>query len=310
MFNLGMAPRGNILDEQFFVGSIGVASAELEYVLNIHPAASFVYLFVQGGGAGGGGGFTRASLTQGGGGGGGAGGGNLRLLVPTFFLPKQLIIRPSNGGLGGAAGSPGVGPSAGALTLFGQPSTSRLTVALGGAGTVAGAGTGAAGGAGGAVNTATTTANLGFFPTAVALASNALQAGGAGNATTNGATPTSAQALFGQSGGGGAGVTTGDVVGTGGAGASPLDTASGRQMFTAPTTPAGAGNAGIHGQTHLTDNFIKGSTGGSGGNSGGVVAGGRGGDGGYGSGGGGGGAGTTGGAGGKGGPGFVYVVQY
>lgn len=310
MFNMGMAPKGNLLGEDLFVGGIGVAATEKEYVWTKPAGASFVYMFIQNGGAGGGGGFTRASGVQGGGGGGGGGGGFGRFIMPALFMPNQIIIRPSNGGLGGAAGSPGVGPSVGAITFLSQPSSSRVTQALSTAATAPAAGTGAAGGTAGSANTIPTGFSASWITHLGQLTTSSGAAGGAGAASAAGTSGAVQVLPFACGAGGGAGVTTGDVVAVGGSGGSPSITGT-TGFWIAPTQPAGAGLAGIHGRTFWGNTmFPSGSQAGAGGNSGGVVAGGRGGDGGRGCGGGGGGAGTTGGAGGNGGPGFVYIVAW
>lgn len=310
MFNMGLAPKGNLLREDLFVGTIGVAAAELEYVWTKPAGANMVYMFIKNGGGGGGGGFTRAAGNQGGGGGGGQGGAFARILIPAIFLPNQIIFRPSNGGLGGAAGSPGVVPSAGAITFLSQPSTTRITMALSSAGAAATAGTGAAGGAAGGagtINSALTTSWIsanGFY------LGTSGSAGGAGNASAAGTAAAVTTLQFACGGGGGAGVTSANAVAVGGNGGSPSITST-TGFLIAPITPSGASNNGTNGRTLWGDSmFPSSSQGGAGGNSGGTVIGGNGGNGGLGCGGGGGGAGTTGGTGGNGGPGFIYVVAF
>lgn len=314
MFNMGMAPKGNLLREDLFVGGIGVAAVEKEYVWTKPAGANMVYMFIQNGGCGGAGGFTRASGAQGGGGGGGGGGGFGRFLMPAMFMPNQIIIRPSNGGLGGAAGSPGVGPSAGAITFLSQPSTTRITQGLSTAGAAPTAGTGAAGGGAGAANTIPTTFSASWITHLGQLTTASGIAGSAGAASAGASSAANSQQPFSAGGGGGAGVTTGDVVAVGGEGGYyTIYGNSNNQLFDVRGGGlAGAGLDGRHGFTSFSNNtiFPSRSVGGFGGNSGGVVAGGRGGDGGWGCGGGGGGAGTTGGRGGDGGPGFVYILAW
>jgi len=309
MFNLGQPPKGNILSENLYVGTIGVAAAELEYVWTKPLGANFVFMFIQNGGGGGAGGFTRAS-GAGGGGGGGAGGSFGRLLIPANFLPNQMIIRPSNGGLGGAANSPGVVASVGALTFLTQPSTTRVTLGLLTSGTAPTAGTAGAGGGAGAASTINTQFSASVFTHIGYQTTSSGAAGAAGNATAAGSSAAVQVLPFACGGGGGSGVTAGGVVNVGGNGGTPSITGT-TGFRIASITPSGAGNAGTHGQTFWGDTmFPSGASGGAGGNSGDAVAGGRGGDGGWGCGGGGGGAGTTGGTGGNGGPGFVYVVAW
>jgi len=312
MFNMGLAPKGNLLREDLFLGSIGATSdtsVEREYVWTKPTGANMIYMFVQGGGTGGGGGFTRASGNAGGGGAGGTGGPAGRFLIPAIFLPNQMLIRPPNGGLGAAANSQGETGTDGQIIYLNQPTTSRITRDLTSRGSNPGAGTAGAGGAAGtapSIPTTMTTASI-IGNAAIYTATNGV-AGGAGNATGAGASPTAVNLLFSAGGGGGAGVTAGDAVAVGGTGARPQAAAV---IVPAIAQTAGAGGAGLHGQTYFNDPYFGFfATAGNGGNSGGVVAGGRGGDGGWGCGGGGGGAGTTGGAGGNGGPGFVYILAW
>lgn len=310
MFPTGMAPVGNKINEWMYVGALGAASAENEFVWTKPPSASMIWMFIQNGGAGGAGGFTRASLAQGGGGGGGAGGSWARLIVPALLMPTQLIIRPSNGGLGGGAGAAGVGPSAGAITFLTSPAAALRTIGLCTAGTAPTAGTGAAGGAAGAANTINSQLTASWLSNVCISTTASGIAGTAGHATSSSTAVAISANAFGHGAAGGAGVTTGDVVGQGAAGGAQSATGTG-SLRPVGATPAGAGNNGIHGLTFMNGGLLPSSaSGANGGNSGGTVAGGRGGDGGWGCGGGGGGAGTTGGSGGNGGPGFVYIVAW
>lgn len=315
MFPDMMAQKGLILKEWLFVAANGDIFGDVgpEYVWTKPPGANFLYFFIQNGGSAGGSGFTRASGVAGGGGGGGGGGASAWFITPSIFLPGQLLIRPSRGGVGGGTKA----PTNGGITLLSQPSTTRITITLS-TGTFGGDGSGVAGGTGGAGNNvATQLTDSPFFfnsifqscPSGVGLAGGNGGMGGGSSAQSG----VIGNMLFGSGGGGGAGISTGDASTFAGNGGVPRASGLGTNFFITPLAPGGGsvGDPGEHGTTYWGQTmFPMGATGGAGARAGGTVAGGRGGDGGWGCGGGGGGAGTTGGAGGNGGPGFVYILAW
>lgn len=314
MFPDMMAQKGLILKEWLFVGGTGNISGDdgPEYVWTKPPGANFLYFFIQNGGSAGGTGFTRASGVNGGGGSGGGGGGSAWFITPSIFLPNQLLIRPSRGGIGGGSKA----PTNGRITLLSQPSSTVLFTALS-TGTFGGDGSGAAGGTGGAGNNVSTqlTGSPFFFNSIFQSCPSGLGlAGGNGGfnvtAAQNG---TIGNNLFGAGGGGGGGVNTSDASTVAGNGGVPRASGANTDFFNTPLAPTSgsSGEPGEHGTTYWGQTmFPMGATGGAGARAGGTVAGGRGGGGGWGCGGGGGGAGTTGGAGGNGGPGFVYILAW
>lgn len=260
--------------------------------------AGLVSLVTIGNGAGGGGGFSGASLTQRGGGGGGGSGGISSLLIFARYLSRELQCLVPGPAAGGAAGVAG---TAGAITYVAiaqNINAPNVVLQSGGAGaTGGGAGLGGGPSAGGTGQTAAANTiwtrqgspNFAAGDTGVGGSAN----GSASNRVWGFALPLSC-------GSGGAGVTAGNVTGTGGyiAAAGPYADLLGGQT---------AGADGQNGFPLDSGSMPWASIGGSGGASNGTGPGGRGGNGWIGSGGGGGGGGNGGGAGGAGGPGIVLV---
>jgi hypothetical protein len=267
------------------------------------PGCRMSFFFMVGSGGSGAGGFSRTAGSAGGGGGGGGGSGNLRILIPTFFLPDELFFSVGKGAAGGAANSIGV---SGVSTLMAVQPNSTSGVLIGttnGGGTTGFAGTGSAGGNGGGGGAAVGQAgilgvlNLGMWFSSV------------GDAGTAGGAQTGAVGVT-QAGNTQAAMTFGG--GTGGGGSTTADFGGGQ--FTAivaslfPTILGVAQANGISGFPIPGQGFnlLAGQGGGS--NNSGV--GGAGGAGSFGCGGGGGGAGTTGGQGGTAGDGIVIAVSW
>lgn len=270
------------------------------------PKNATMHMFIAiGSGSGAGGGLTGASLSARGGGGGGASGAFARLLIPSFFLPKQIYFLPGPGGLGGAASAIG---KVGNRSLVGsRPGTftsSDLILASGAVAATNGAvGTAAGGVVGGAAETIVTSTSS-IFTAFGSFNAIAGQGGGLGGAIT----PAAGAAV--------AAFTTGIPVsgGAGGGSASTADTTSAGGAITGlgqyPTLPGGAagGGAGNAGLDLVWPWVGTGGSGGGGTGASGVA--GRGGDGGYSCGGGGGGGGFTAGAGGNGGPGLCFAISW
>jgi hypothetical protein len=267
----------------------------------IKPAGcNMVYMYMQA--AGGGGARTLDSNTISCGGGGS--GGTSRLLIPAFFLPDVLFIRPGSGGAG-RVGSSGAG-TAGTQSYVGtrpETTTAFLVMTQAGGGGASGATAGAAGAAG--------SATAAFLQAAGVWVSVAGQVGANGVATdTKGldVTPFASGVLTtgGSAGGHGTGAG-GDVV----AGGWLIQTITG-----GAGTTGGAGNGGLGANALLTPQMVFSSTapqliftGGAGGGGAVAAAAGAGGNAGYGGGGGGGGGVSAGAAGngGNGGDGFIMI---
>ena len=294
-----------------FVGPIDDDLASVNWKFWNKPKnTTMTYMLAIGGGGGGGRGFQRGAGGDGGGGGGGATGGIARLLIPSFFLPDVLYIRPGSGGEGsstaGVAGTNGgiayicYSQNATAPNILLQSSAAQT----GGGGTGTGTAVGAAGAAS-AISTISTGAIIGSF------SAIAGQNGGAGGAIAGnvGGSVTAWASVPLSGGAGGAGST-----GAAHAGGAITATAATNFTFvnwpntagavaTAGTNAGGRGNAGVN----LWKPFRTSGASGGGTND---TTGGDGNSAGIGSGGGGGGAGATAGRGGNGGPGMVMIMSW
>lgn len=294
-------------DIQSFIGSASVSGSAISERSWVKPRGySMISFLLVGGGGGGGGGMTGLTGTVRGGGGGGADAATTRLLIPSIFVPDNLIIRLGFGGAGGAAtvgGSPG-GPT---RIYPPGPSSQNLIQAANGSGGGQGTTSLGAGGTAGAVATISSFSSLGIFLS---------QAGTNGGSGTTGSTPAEATSVsFCAPGGGGAGVDATNTSQIGGPYSVPLIYQqlgySSRGGFLAAagdpgwqTFPSGLFGGSFTGEVPMF------CVGGAGGGSSGAGTGGAGGNGGPGCGGGGGGGGITGGAGGRGGDGFAIIVCF
>jgi hypothetical protein len=297
-----------------FVGAIDDDLTSVNWKFwNKPKGTTMTYMLAIGGGGGGGRGFQRGAGGDGGGGGGGATGGIARLLIPSFFLPDVLYIRPGSGGEGSSTAA-ATGSNGGIAYVCYSQNTTAPNVLL--QSSVAQAGGGAAGtgtvvgaaGAASAVSTISTGASIGLFNVNIGQSggSGGAIAGGVGTSITAWGTPTFIP-LSGGAGGGGS---------TGGASAGGAITATAATNFTfinwpttagavatAGTNAGGRGNAGVN----LWKPFRTSGASGGGTND---TTGGDGNSAGIGSGGGGGGAGATAGSGGNGGPGMVMIMSW
>jgi hypothetical protein len=277
---------------------------------NKPKGTTMTYILAIGGGGGGGRGFQRAAGGDGGGGGGGASAGIARLLIPSFFLPDVLYIRPGSGGEGSATAGV-AGTNGGIAYVCYSQDTNAPNVLLqssaaqtGGGGTGTGVAIGALGTAA-AISTISTGAIIGLF------SAIAGQNGGAGGAQTGGnGGAITAWGSVPLSGGGGGGGSTGATA-TGGAITATAATNftfvnwpnTAGAVATAGANTGGKGNAGVN----LWKPFRTSGASGGGTND---TTGGDGNSAGIGSGGGGGGAGVTAGSGGNGGPGMVMIMSW
>lgn len=264
--------------------------------------AKTLFIFCLGAGSGGGAGFSGASGTNRGGGGGGNGAAYSTMLIPTYFLPKTLMVAVAQGGLGGSAGNGGSGRLSGVYMAMGNNGQLVSCVLASGSsatggGSIGTAGGGGAAGSGGAAAVSLTApySNWGVCGFTAGTAGTA--GGGFGTSTsisggniTTGGTGGGGSTSFNVNSAGGQIIISGDII---------------RPGLTASAAPGGIGRDGIQLFEPLS------LCGGVGGASDSVGTGGKGGDGSYGCGGGGGGAGITGGAGGNGGGGLVIIIaQY
>lgn len=295
-----------------FVGPIDDDLASVNWKLwNKPKGTTMVNILAIGGGGGAGRGFQKAAGNDdGGGGGGGACAGIARLLIPSFFLPDVLYIRPGSGGEGSSTAGV-AGTNGGIAYVCYSQDTNAPNVLLqssaaqtGGGGTGTGVAIGAAGLAS-AISTISTGANIGLFSAIAGQnggAGGAIGGGAGGSITAWGSVPLSG-------GGGGAGST--GATNTGGAITATAATNftyvnwpnTAGAIATAGTTAGGKGNAGVN----LWKPFRTSGASGGGTTS---TLGGDGNNGGIGSGGGGGGTGTTPGRGGNGGPGMVMIMSW
>lgn len=297
-----------------FVGAVDDDLTSVNWkVWNKPKGSTMVYILAVGAGGGGGQGFQRGAGGDGGGGGGGGSGGVATLLMPSFFLPDILYIRPGSGGEG--SNTNGVAGTNGgiAYVCYSQNTTApnvlleSSSTQAGGGGTGTGAAVGAAGTAAGAPSIYVGT-RLGEFRGTVG------QAGGAGGAVGggNGVSLSTVWNAFKNSGGAGGGGSTG---GTANGGSIAPGTATNFTFLNWPNAAGGGilaaagtstvrnGSSGVN----LWAPFV--SCGGAGGGTN-DNNGGNGGNGGIGSGGGGGGTGQTAGRGGNGGPGMVFIMSW
>lgn len=302
-------------DVYVFVGPTDDDLATINWkTWNKPKGSTMAYILAVGAGGGGGRGLQRARGGDGGGGGGGGSGAISRLLIPSFFLPDVLYIRPGSGGEGsntnGVAGTNGgiayvcYSPSITAPNVLIQSSDTQA----GGGGTGTGGAVGAAGTAGGTALTQTTGAQLGIYgaTTGVAGAAGGNPGGG------NGVSITNVWSLTINSGGAGGGGSTG-----GNANGGALDPQI-ATFFTYINWPNTAGSLAIAGTSAAASRNGSGGVnvwkpfvtcGGAGGGTD-DDNGGNGGNGGIGSGGGGGGTGAAAGRGGNGGPGMVMIISW
>lgn len=294
------------------------------FVWNKPKGVRMVQITAVGGGGGGGSGGAGANGTNRSGGGGGGSGAFSKVIIPAFFLPDVLYVKPGAGGLGAVGvlnsnGQSGSGGNTSYVTIF--PSTDAgNTVCLaggGGGGGAGGTGNSAAGSAGSVGSQ--TNMPFGFLGITQVIAGTV---GAACTAGAAGGSPALNPFL------GGPGICTGATAGggvtttnTGQVGGNLLSITT-TIPYPDTTTPVGTpGRNGFNYGLNINSNpdvivshLPLVSTGGTGaGGQGSDTTGQRGACGGFGSGGGGGGAinGTnvTGGSGGNGGPGFVIIVS-
>jgi hypothetical protein len=319
---LGFAPRR--AKELTLLGSVGAGNTIQGWA--VPKNASMVFMLCIGGGGGGGGGFSAASGSAKAGGAGGGPGATCRMMIPAYFLPKQLYLWAGNGGVGGSgSGVAGVGgthsfiqDTGGTTAVNGTEDLiicSGINVAGGG-----GAGTASSSTGGVAETVFSTAASTVYAGVGIWLAHAGQSAGIAGNITgTPGGVTWGAQGSSNPSictaGGAGGGATASNAAFSGSQVSLFQNGSSGGY-----TATGGAGVAGGPGGNAQGGGFRMGGRTGlggwcfGGGSGGGACAtagtGGSGGNGGPGCGGGGGGAGVTGGAGGNGGPGLIYIAWW
>lgn len=266
----------------------------------------FVNFYLIGGGAGGQGGLTGTTINRT----GGAGGGSAAIsyyTIPAFALPDILYVLVASGGTGGL--SPGGRGGQGTLSYVStQPdsSLSRYNILMKSGSANAGASTSATAGAAITASDAILS-EIGF------ISAYAGQTGGAGGITSGAAPNITPVGIPTTPGAGGAGVTSGGVLGTSGSILPILDF----PRISGGTSASGAGATNGQNGILTRENFVGPNfkhpmffTGGAGGGSSHTSIGGDGGNGAYGCGGGGGGAGGAAGAGdgGNGGYGLVIIT--
>jgi hypothetical protein len=298
-----------------FVGAVDDDLTSVNWkVWNKPKGSTMVYILAVGAGGGGGRGFGRPNGDPGGGGGGGGSGGVATLLIPSFFLPDILYIRPGSGGEG--SNTNGVAGTNGgiAYVCFSQSTTApnvlleSSSTQAGGGGTGTGAAVGAAGTAAGST-TIYVGSLLGYLTGIVG------QAGGAGGNPAGGNGVSLSTVWNGFKNSGGAGGAGSDADPFSGGNIAP-GTATNFTFLNWPNAAGGGilaaggsstvrnGSSGVN----LWAPFV--SCGGAGGGTN-DDSGGNGGNGGIGSGGGGGGTGDgTVGRGGNGGPGMVFIFSW
>jgi hypothetical protein len=303
-------------DVYVFVGPVDDDLTTVNWkVWNKPKGSTMVYILAVGAGGGGGRGFGRPNGDSGGGGGGGGSGAISRLLIPSFFLPDVLYIRPGSGGEGsntnGVAGTNGgiayvcYSQSTDAPNVLIQSSNSQA----GGGGTGTGGAVGAAGTAGGVAGTQTTGAQLGIYSATTGVAGAAGGSTGGGN----GVSITNVWSLTINSGGAGGGGSDADPFSGGGLDPQVAtnftfinwpNTANALAIAGTSAAASRNGSSGVN----IWQPFV--SCGGAGGGTN-DNSGGNGGNGGIGSGGGGGGTGESPvGRGGNGGPGMVMIISW
>lgn len=308
MLDLGHLPTPGPADIQTF--TLPSTVTNLQWHTWVKPRGkALLTIFCVGGGGGGGGGFSRATAAAGGGGGGGASSAFCSTLFRLSMLPDRLFIQVGAGGQG--VGSGGGTAGSGVLSyVCVAPDTgvSNVLVVSGSA-----APTGGGTGTGAAVGAASTAGAVGAGsdqPLGQALGIGRLavagQAGAAGGAVAGAIGPPATIPVTGSltmGGGGGAGTTSADFVGS-------IITAISNSLISEQRPAGAAADNGSGGYVLGPPMGPWWSYCGLGGGSRNNLAGGAGGNGAYGSGGGGGGAGTTGGRGGDGGGGIVILTSW
>jgi hypothetical protein len=307
MLDLGHLPRSQIIPrfDVFYAAQSAGTTTDSWQTWSKPRGVSFVYGLIQA--AGGGGGRPGTGAVSGGGGGGG--GSTNTFILPAYYLPDTLCLRPGKGGAGATTNvTPGGDGTTSYLCTQPNINSESLLVSV-----VAGLG-GAAAATGGTAGAIAVFSNQLTFAVTGTITGNTGAAGGSAGVTGSAATwgaSTRGPTTAGGGGGGGASANTtgGQLTVTGGAGVAPFASLS---TASASSAPHG------HGFNRMLNQFgpraLYGMgfafTGGPGGGASNGGAGGRGGHGAYGCGGGGGGGGATTGNGGNGGDGLIILLAW